>query len=100
MLTCENLSRRTLLKGMAAGSGAFVLGGTLLAAGRALAVPNLPTAFAPNLFVSIDVDGQVTLTAHRSEMGQGIRTGLAQLLAAELEELGSASCRERVCQYV
>src|SRR3546814_14908060 len=85
MLTIENLSRRTLLKGMAAGSGAFVLGGTLLAAGRALAVPNLPTAFAPNLFVSIDVDVQVTITPHRTDMSPGNRTGLAQSLAVAIE---------------
>ena len=30
----------------------------------------------PNVFISIAKDGTVTLMAHRSEMGQGIRTGL------------------------
>jgi isoquinoline 1-oxidoreductase beta subunit len=51
----------------------------------ASAVPELGTPLAPNVFVAIANDGQVTLTAHRSEMGQGIRTSLAQLLADELE---------------
>lgn len=41
--------------------------------------------FAPNLFVRIDPDGTVTLTIHRSEMGQGVRTSLAMILADELE---------------
>ncbi|MEK0083125.1 molybdopterin cofactor-binding domain-containing protein [Benzoatithermus flavus] len=85
MRAIVNLSRRGVLRGIAAGSATFVLGGEFLASGRALAVPNLPTPFAPNLFVSIGIDGTVTLTAHRSDMGQGIRTGLAQLLADELE---------------
>ena len=35
--------------------------------------------------MKIAQDGTVTLMAHRSEMGQGIRTGLAQLMADELE---------------
>lgn len=41
--------------------------------------------FAPNLFVRVDTDGQVTLTVHRSEVGQGVRTALAMILADELE---------------
>lgn len=86
MLSIENVSRRGMLKGLAAGTGAFVLGGKLLAGGgRAFAVPVGSTPFTPSVFVSIDIDGGVTLTAHRSEMGQGIRTSLAQLLADELE---------------
>jgi isoquinoline 1-oxidoreductase beta subunit len=85
MLVIENVSRRGVIKGLAAGTGALVLGGKLLAGGRALAVPVGSTPFAPNVFVSIDLDGGVTLMAHRSEMGQGIRTSLAQLLADELE---------------
>ncbi len=51
----------------------------------ACAVPAPVTPLAPNVFVSIANDGAVTLMAHRSEMGQGIRTSLAQLLADELE---------------
>ena len=85
MLTIENVSRRGVLKGLAAGTGALVLGGRLLASSRALAVPVGSTPFTPNVFVSIDLDGGVTLMAHRSEMGQGIRTSLAQILADELE---------------
>ena len=39
----------------------------------------------PNLFVAIDPDGMVTLTCSRSEMGQGVRTGMPMILADELE---------------
>ena len=79
----------------------FVAGGSLLLAS---CVPALPTEiltpiqtatatstplpevpFQPNLFIRIDPDGMVTLTIHRSEMGQGVRTALAMLLAEELE---------------
>lgn len=41
--------------------------------------------FQPNFFVQIDRDGTVTLTVHRSEMGQGVRTALAMILAEELD---------------
>ena len=41
--------------------------------------------FEPNLFVRVDTDGSVTLTIHRSEMGQGVRTALAMVLADELD---------------
>ncbi len=41
--------------------------------------------FAPDFFVAIGDDGQVTVLAHRSEMGTGIRTGLPRIVAEELE---------------
>ena len=39
----------------------------------------------PLVFVVIDADGTVHVTVHRSEMGQGIRTSLAMVVADELE---------------
>jgi len=36
-----------------------------------------------NAFVKIGTDGTVTLVMHKSEMGQGVYTGLAQLLGEE-----------------
>ena len=39
----------------------------------------------PLLFVSIAADGIVTITCHRAEMGQGVRTGNALIVADELE---------------
>ena len=42
-------------------------------------------SFQPNLFIHLQKNGNVTLIASRSEMGQGIRTSLASAIADELE---------------
>lgn len=83
-----NLSRR----GFVSGAGLLVLGAMLPvgASARSTPRPGLPGvelrgAFAPNLFLSIDSDGLVSVTSHRAEMGQGIRTAIAQIVADELE---------------
>jgi isoquinoline 1-oxidoreductase beta subunit len=39
----------------------------------------------PLAFVSIGEDGTVTIVVHRSEMGQGVRTSMAMIVADELE---------------
>ena len=53
---------------------------------RAEAAPGISDApFAPNAWLRINTDGIVTLTVDKSEMGQGSQTGLAQILADELE---------------
>jgi isoquinoline 1-oxidoreductase beta subunit len=43
------------------------------------------TVFSPNLWLQIDKDGIVTITMHRSEMGQKIWTSLPMIVAEELE---------------
>jgi isoquinoline 1-oxidoreductase beta subunit len=42
-------------------------------------------AFAPNAWLRVGTDGLVTLTVDKSEMGQGSQTGLAMILAEELD---------------
>src|SRR5881296_79814 len=42
-------------------------------------------AFAPNAWLRVGTDGIVTLTVDKSEMGQGSQTGLAMILAEELD---------------
>jgi isoquinoline 1-oxidoreductase beta subunit len=80
-----NISRRDALK-LAAGAGGFVLGMTMAPGLRRTAAAAAgDKALAPNVFVSIAKDGTVTIMAHRSEMGQGIRTGLPMIVADELE---------------
>jgi len=50
------------------------------------AAPNaMDTDFAPNAWLRIGADDVVTLTVDKSEMGQGSQTGLAMILAEELE---------------
>ena len=39
----------------------------------------------PDIYLKLDADGILTVTAFRSEMGQGIRTALAMLIADELD---------------
>jgi len=86
MLKIENLSRRDFIKSAAVSGGAFVLGAKLTASRKAFAAaPVLPGSFEPNVFIKLAKDGTVTLLAHRSEMGQGSRTGLPQIMADELE---------------
>ncbi|GEO22250.1 aldehyde dehydrogenase [Cyclobacterium qasimii] len=40
--------------------------------------------FAPNVYLSISPENTVTIIAHRSEMGQGIRTSLPMIVADEM----------------
>ncbi|MDE0178981.1 MAG: molybdopterin-dependent oxidoreductase [Gammaproteobacteria bacterium] len=65
-------------------SGVLVLGASLPVQ-RTLGQTAAPTTFAPNLWLAIDGDGTVRATVHRSEMGQGIRTALTQVIADELD---------------
>ena len=42
-------------------------------------------SLAPNAFVAIDVNGNVRITSKHLEMGQGAYTGLATIIADELD---------------
>jgi isoquinoline 1-oxidoreductase beta subunit len=44
----------------------------------------------PNIYLTIDRSGAVTIRAFRSEMGQGIRTAIAMIIAEELDADWSA----------
>ncbi|BAU47658.1 aldehyde oxidase [Sulfurifustis variabilis] len=54
-------------------------------AGPRVVDPPEDALFAPNPWIRIGADGAVTLVIDRSEMGQGVVTGLATLIAEELE---------------
>jgi isoquinoline 1-oxidoreductase beta subunit len=57
-----------------------------LAAGRAaVSRADVESCFAPNPWLRIAPDGAVTIIVDRSEMGQGVTTSLAMLVAEELE---------------
>lgn len=85
-----NLSRRSFL-------GAIPAAGLILAVGVprfALAADepkygadSMPHGAVddPLAFVAIGTDGTVTITCHRQEMGQGVRTSLPMVVADELE---------------
>jgi isoquinoline 1-oxidoreductase beta subunit len=78
------LSRRGLLRtGAALGGGLLLSIGLPLPATRAAAAN--PQDFRPSAFVRIGRDGSVTLTIPQVEMGQGVYTALAMLVAEELD---------------
>ena len=52
---------------------------------RAAAAGASPALFAPNAFLRIGPDGSVTIIAKHLEMGQGSYTGIATVLAEELD---------------
>jgi isoquinoline 1-oxidoreductase subunit beta len=76
-------ARRSFLKVSAAAGGGLLLG-VALPGGIATAAPS-PGALQPNAFIRITRDSKVTLVMHKAEMGQGVFTALAQLIAEELE---------------
>jgi len=94
--TIENVSRRGFLKGALA-SSAFVLyiqefpllakaAGSEALPARASVAPSIDaTVFHPGVYVGIQTDGTVYIVAHRSEMGNGVRTSLPRILADELD---------------
>src|SRR6202048_1104601 len=93
MISIENVSRRGFLKGMV-GTGAFVLGVRLmpvdlLASGDVGALdpagPMNKAPLHPSVYVAIDTDGTAYIVAHRSEMGNGVRTALPRIVADELD---------------
>jgi isoquinoline 1-oxidoreductase beta subunit len=90
----ENVSRRGFLKGVA-GASAFVLGVRLMpekllaesadAGAFDPASPMTKAPLQPSVYLAIDTDGTAYVIAHRSEMGNGVRTSLPRIVADELD---------------
>jgi isoquinoline 1-oxidoreductase beta subunit len=81
-----NLSRRAFLRTTALAGGGLVLGVYVPKLSDAAgAADERFTSFAPNAFVRVGTDDWVTVVANHSEMGQGVYTGLAMLVAEELD---------------
>jgi isoquinoline 1-oxidoreductase beta subunit len=88
----ENVSRRGFLAGVAS-AGGLALAVQILplrgafAADMKYGAEGMPhgTVNDPRVFVSVAGDGTVTIVCHRSEMGQGVRTGMPMIVADELE---------------
>src|SRR6202049_4006453 len=86
----ENVSRRSILKGRAI-AGGLVLAAPVMSrqafAAYQTGAGEMPhgTVVDPRVFVAIASDGTVTIVAHRSEMGTGVRTSLPLIVAEEME---------------
>lgn len=80
----STLSRRRLLN-LSLQSGVLLASMPLLSGGARFARASENHDHSANLFVRIDSQGITTITCHRSEMGQQIRTSIAQIIADEME---------------
>jgi isoquinoline 1-oxidoreductase beta subunit len=104
----NQLTRRDFIKLVGVAGGGLVLAVYLDACASdtpmpATATPLSPTStthtpfdWAPNIYMKLDQDGILTVYAFRSEMGQGIRTAIAMLIAEELDVDWSAVRIEQV----
>jgi isoquinoline 1-oxidoreductase beta subunit len=86
----EKVSRRTVLRGLGVTAG-LVLAVPVMSrrsfAAYSTGAGGMPhgTVNDPRVFVAIAPDGTVTIIAHRSEMGTGVRTSLPMIVADEME---------------
>jgi isoquinoline 1-oxidoreductase subunit beta len=86
----ENVSRRSMLKALGI-AGGFVLAAPIMSrpafAAYQTGADKMPHGVVvdPRVFVAIAPDGTVTIIAHRSEMGTGVRTSLPLIVAEEMD---------------
>ena len=85
----EKISRRSVLQGLGI-AGSFVLAAPVMsrpALAYETGASQMPhgTVVDPRVFVAIAPDGIVTIIAHRSEMGTGVRTSLPMIVAEEMQ---------------
>jgi isoquinoline 1-oxidoreductase subunit beta len=80
-----DLTRRGLLKGGAGLTLAVLAGPALVACAERSASTANVAPLAPGHFLRIGADGTVTVISASTEMGQGAYTGLATLVAEELD---------------
>ncbi len=80
-------SRRTFLKGSAATTTGLVIGFYVPFLNKQAIAQGITASIAPevNAWVVVRPDDKVVIRVARSEMGQGTLTGLAQMVAEELE---------------
>ena len=84
--TSNAVSRRTLLTGGLAGGFLLAFHLPVRAANEPVQPPDVTDGkFAPNAFIRIDDAGRTTLVMLQVEMGQGIYTAVAMILAEELD---------------
>lgn len=85
-LDAPNVARRTFLKAAGATAAGLTIGFEWFGTGRrAVAATASDAPFAPNAFLRITPDGVVTVIAKHVEMGQGAYTGIATIVAEELD---------------
>jgi isoquinoline 1-oxidoreductase beta subunit len=93
----NQLTRRDFIKLVSAAGGGLVLAVYLdacapdapipatLTPASPTSTPRPPIDWTPNVYLKMDQNGILTIYAFRSDMGQGIRTAIAMLIAEELD---------------
>jgi isoquinoline 1-oxidoreductase subunit beta len=82
--TGTKVDRREFLKSGAAGAAGLVIG-FYLPSGREASATAAAGPFAPNAWIRVGTDETITLVIDKSEMGQGVVTSLAMIMAEELD---------------
>ena len=81
----KTVNRREFIKTIGVASGALIIGLNLSSCSVKKHYAYETNAIIPNIWISLLTNGDTYLVVHRSEMGQGIRTSLAAVLADEME---------------
>ena len=79
------ISRRSFIKNVSLLSGGLILACDIGSDDMKGTSKNSSDVFSPNLFVELKSNGDLMLTASRSEMGQGVRTSLTSVIADEMD---------------
>ena len=79
------VSRREFLRVSGIAGGGLLLGLQLPLSGKRLIPASLPESHTLHLFIEIDNSGTVTVSMAKHEMGQGLETGIARIVAEELD---------------
>lgn len=81
----KKITRRDFIKVVGISGSGLILATYIPINGLNLKPGDEPKIFAPSVYLKIDSNGIVTITVHRSEMGQGVQTSLPMLVAEELD---------------
>src|SRR5215470_8823103 len=81
---CATSRREFLVRSAATAAGTFLSIG-LPALGSRTAMAQAMSSFTPSIWFTLTPDGKTTMHIVKAEMGQHIGTGLAQIIAEELE---------------
>ena len=85
MSTIQKINRRDFVKLFGLTSSGIILGCNISSDKKEFIPSSNENSFNPNVFIQMHKNGNITLIASRSEMGQGIRTSLASAIADEME---------------
>ncbi|MGK2859761.1 MAG: molybdopterin cofactor-binding domain-containing protein [Thermoanaerobaculia bacterium] len=81
----RSVNRRDFLKAGAVAGGSLVISFYVPGFGRSLGAAETPGPFTPNAFLRVAPDESVTVIINHAEMGQGVTTSLAMLVADEMD---------------